>query len=220
MDYIVFDMEFTVLREKQHEADILEIGAIKLSDEGGQLGMVDLFHTYVRPASLSPLSLLTTQFTGITQEQVDTAPYFNDAVISFRSWLGSGLYYLCSWGPDDKHQMVRQCTRQRLDLNWFRNYNDIQLMFTRLQGRDHGQRWGLKKALKHLEFPFIGKQHNALDDAFNTAKLFSNIFPQLQLERNNIAEEPLYSSKLVYTSGSNDNPSPFGKLAELLGTAI
>ncbi|MFC4808826.1 hypothetical protein [Paenibacillus sp. GCM10023250] len=36
MEYIVFDMEFSVVK-KVHEAEILEIGAIKLSDEDGTL---------------------------------------------------------------------------------------------------------------------------------------------------------------------------------------
>lgn len=80
LDYIVFDMEFTVQNEKQYLSKIIEIGAIKLTDESGELEMVDLFHTYVRPGSVAPLSYRTMKFTGISQENVDTAPYFHDAV--------------------------------------------------------------------------------------------------------------------------------------------
>lgn len=169
MNYVVFDMEFTVLRKNQYLADILEIGAIKLSDEGGHLSMVDLFHTHVRPSNSRPIDTLTTQFTGITQEQIDAAPTFKEAVHDFRNWLGEPSYYLCSWGPDDKYQLLRHCNLLKVGLDWILNYNDIQLMFTRMQGGDHGQQWGLKRALNFAEIPFFGSHHNSLDDAFNTS---------------------------------------------------
>ncbi|WP_419871504.1 exonuclease domain-containing protein [Candidatus Pristimantibacillus sp. PTI5] len=219
MNYIVYDMEFTVLKNRQYLADILEIGAIKLSDEGGQLAMVDLFHTYVRPHTYKTITPLTTEFTGITQEQVNAAPAFQEVVSDFQVWLGDEPYYMCSWGPDDKQQFIRHCTLHNIGLNWIQNYNDIQLMFTRLQGGDHGQRWGLKRALAEKEISFFGNHHNALDDAFNTAKLFTKILPQLSLEQNNAADELRYTTSLVYSTGNEKN-TPFGHLAELLGTAI
>jgi inhibitor of KinA sporulation pathway (predicted exonuclease) len=219
MNYIVFDMEFTVLRRSQYLADILEIGAIKLSDEGGQLSLVDLFHTHVRPNNYKTITPLTTEFTGITQEQVNNAPAFKDVVNDFTCWLGDSPYFMCSWGPDDKYQLVRHCALHKIELDWIQNYNDIQLMFTRLQGADHGQRFGLKKALAATEIDFLGSHHNALDDAFNTAKLFKKIFPYLSLEKNNAVTEQQYSTSLVYSTGDDLN-KPFSQLAELLGMAI
>jgi inhibitor of KinA sporulation pathway (predicted exonuclease) len=219
MNYIVFDLEFTVLRQKQHMADILEIGAIKICDDDGELSMVDLFHTHVRPTNYKTITRLTTEFTGITQEQVDGAPTFREAVDALKKWLGGGNYYLCSWGPDDKHQLIRHCVQHEIELDWIRNFNDIQLLFTRIQGGDHGQRWGLKRALAFSDISFFGSHHNALDDSFNTAKLFIKAFPQLTLEENNAALERSYSTELVYSSGS-EKDSPFSQLAEMLGMAI
>ncbi|MDQ0917574.1 3'-5' exonuclease [Paenibacillus sp. V4I5] len=219
MSYIIFDMEFTVLRKNQYMADILEIGAIKLIDEGGHLSMIDLFHTYVRPNNYKTITNQTTDFTGITQEQVNSAPTFKEVVSNFKCWLGDSPYYMCAWGPDDKQQLVRHCALHKVELEWIQNYNDIQLMFTRLQGGDHGQRYGLKKALTATEIEFLGSQHNALDDAFNTAKLFKMIFPQLSLEENNAANELRYSTSVVYSTG-DEMSKPFCQLAELLGMAI
>ncbi|MCA0757027.1 exonuclease domain-containing protein [Paenibacillus sp. N4] len=219
MQYIVYDMEFTVIRNRQqYTADILEIGAIKLSDDSGQLEMVDLFHTHVRPTTHKVISPLTTEFTGITQEHADKAPSFSEAASDFQSWMGDDPYYLCSWGPDDKQQLIRHCKMHKFDLNWIQNYNDIQLAFTRLQGGEYHQRWGLKKALVAKELPFIGNHHNALDDAFNTAKLFKLIFPHIRLEQNNAAAEPIFTTSLVYTTGHEKN-NPFGQLAHLFQIA-
>lgn len=219
MNYIVFDMEFTVLRKQQHMADILEIGAIKLCDEGGELTMTDLYHTYVRPSQHRTISPLTTQFTGITQEQVNGAPGFREVTSDFRKWLGEEPLYMCSWGPDDKYQLIRHCILHSVELDWICNFNDIQLQFTRLQGGDYGQRWGLKRALEAMEITFFGSHHNALDDAFNTAKLFKKVFPRLQLTENNAAEEHGCMSTLVYSTGE-DKIRPFEKLAQLLDMVI
>ncbi|MBD2872549.1 3'-5' exonuclease [Paenibacillus arenilitoris] len=218
MQYIVYDLEFTVLRNRQYMADILEIGAIKLSDDSGQLNMIDLFHTHVRPTAFRAITPLTTAFTGITQEQVDAAPSFSEAVEAFRQWIDDEPHYMCSWGPDDKQQLIRHCTMHEIGLEWIQNHNDIQLSFTRLQGSEYHQRWGLKRALAAKEIHFIGSHHNALDDAFNTAKLFKHIFPHITLEQNNAAAEQRFTTSLVYTTGHEKN-NPFGQLAELFRVA-
>ena len=189
MNYIIFDLEFTVLRNQRYLSEIIEMGAIKVQEHDGQLMMLDLFHTHVRPYSNPWLSPLTIEFTGIQQEQIDAAPSFKDAVVKFQEWLGDTPYYLCSWGPDDKYQLLRHCNVHKINVDWICNFNDIQLMFTRLQGHDYGQRLSLKRSLDALSIQFIGNQHNALDDAFNTTKIFKKIFPQLTLEENNAAEE-------------------------------
>ncbi|WP_337104235.1 3'-5' exonuclease [Paenibacillus sp. YIM B09110] len=220
MRYIVFDLEFTVNRKQQYLSEIIEIGAIELyEDENGVAFMTDLFQTYVMPVRETTLTKMTLDFTGITQQQIDNAPNFATAVEQFRDWLGGEDYYLCAWGPDDKIQFVRQCQAAGLEISWIRNYNDIQLQFTRLQGGDVGQRISLKKALRHADITMLGKHHNALDDAFNTAKLFVRVKPQLVLELNNAAEDSLNMTKIVYSSGDDDN-KPFSQLAQLLGMVI
>ncbi|WP_138496003.1 3'-5' exonuclease [Paenibacillus pinistramenti] len=219
MKYIVFDLEFTVLRSQKHTAETIEIGAIELqADEHGGLSMTDLYHTYVQPSRSPKISKLTTEFTGVTQSDVDNAPLFTEAIEHFKAWLGED-YYLCSWGPDDKYQLVRECSAKKMDLSWIKNYNDIQLSYTRLSGADIGQRMGLKKSLKAEELPFIGKQHNALDDAFNTAKLFKRHFSKFILECNNAAEEPAFETRIVYSTDNEANYMPFGDLANLLNIA-
>ncbi|MDF2721439.1 MAG: exonuclease [Paenibacillus sp.] len=224
MNYVVFDMEFTVLRKQQNLSDILEIGAVKLRDDCGQPVLIDMFHTYVQPHLHRSISPLTTEFTGITQQQVDNAPSFSEAARQFGDWLKDGgadtPYYLCSWGPDDKFQLLRHCTMHKISMDWVRNYNDIQLAHTRLKGGDHGQRWGLKRALDDAGLAFFGSPHNGLDDAYNTAKLFVKMYPEIKLEQNS-ADELMYSTTVVYsTSSEEDKDNPFKGLAEKLGFVI
>ncbi|WP_435924228.1 exonuclease domain-containing protein [Paenibacillus sp. DYY-L-2] len=246
--YIIFDLEFMVVRKQHHLADIIEIGAVKMvapgerategGDDDGRVAdggvagvcreaegtplapvLVDKFHTYVRPSRNHKLTPDTTTFTGVTQEQVERAPAFPEALKSFVEWIGEEPYYLIAWGPDDKFQFMQQCHYHELALDWLLNYNDLQLAFSRLNGMDHGRRFGLKKALEMLEFPFDGQPHRALDDAFNTGKIFTVVYPKMNLATNNAAEEQLTSSELVYSSGDDEKNLPFGDLAKRLGMA-
>lgn len=220
MKYIVFDLEFTVQRKQQWLSEIIEIGAIELqTDDTGQLAFVDLFHTHVQPSRNPILSKLTTDFTGITQEQINSAPGIDDAINLFREWLGEEPYYLFAWGPDDRQHFVSECRAHSIELNWLQNYNDLQLQFTRLQGKEYRQRLGLSKSLTLLDIPFFGKQHNALDDAYNTAKIFTKIFSQLTFEQNNAAEDYSYTTEIVFSTGHEEN-RPFGQLAALLRMAL
>nr|WP_246027984.1 3'-5' exonuclease [Paenibacillus xylaniclasticus] len=216
---MVFDLEFTVLRKQQYSADIIEIGAVKLTDSEQGPVEVDRFQTYVQPERNKIITPHTTEFTGITQEQVDAAPTFRDAIELFQQWIGEGTYYLCSWGPDDKQHFVRQCRDMKLDLTWLSNMNDLQLYYTKLQGKDASKRIGLARALEIAGFTFDGSQHRALDDAVNTARLFVKMFDQITLEHNNAAEDPLYETKLVYSSAeeNDDDSNPFRHLASLFG---
>ena len=96
--YIIFDLEFMVVRKHQHLADIIEIGAIKMTEQEGRLVMTDVFHSYVKPSRQYKLAPETTPFTGITQDQVDQAPSFPEALKAFQEWIGEAPYYLCAHG--------------------------------------------------------------------------------------------------------------------------
>ncbi|WP_172200028.1 3'-5' exonuclease [Saccharibacillus qingshengii] len=218
MKYIVFDLEFTVLRTQKHLAETLEIGAIELlADQEGTLYMNDLFHSYVQP-SRSIISRLTTEFTGITQEQADAAPRFEEAIDAFKTWLGDGEYHLCAWSKEDKYQLTGECRRHGMDVSWIRNYNDLQLAYTELKepGSSSRQRRGLSKALEAENVSFLGSQHRAIDDAFNTAKLFRLLYPFVKLETNNAAEEAVYATEIVFSTETEERYNPFAGLAGLL----
>lgn len=221
MKYIVFDLEFTVVRFVQRPCEIIEFGAIELRQaENGDLRMTDLFHSYVRPSVYPVLSSETVKFTGVTQHNVDQAPCFSEALTLFKEWLGQEeTYYLCAWSGDDKQQLIRQCRAEDLDLSWLRNYNDIQHPISLMHNQGMYRRIGLTQALELQGLTYCGRPHTALDDAFNTARLFERNFSKLTLEHNNAAEEPLYSSRLVYSTGTEAN-LPFSQLAHLLGQAI
>lgn len=218
MTYIIYDLEFTVARSNRQTADIIEIGAVKVAETDEGVRIVDRFQTYVRPSGRTALTKQTTQFTGIRPEDVSGAPDFRDAAEQFVAWIGEDEYYLCSWGPDDKMQLLRHCRESGFRSDWIRNHNDLQKQFSRQNATDTFRQIGLKHALELTELPFEGNQHRALDDALNTAALFIRNFHQFSLQHNTVSDEAAYKTEVVFSTGSEAN-TPFQKLALLMNRA-
>jgi inhibitor of KinA sporulation pathway (predicted exonuclease) len=185
--------------------EIVQIGAVKLLQTDNGPLMTDTFHTYVWPQNGRLPNHETLQFLQIAPEDFVQPMYFQEMIEAFQSWMGEGKSFLCTWGIDDRARIVEHCKTYKLDLAWFRNYNDIQLMYTRLNGKDRGSRFGLTKALCEAGIPFLGHPHHALDDAFNTAKLFRTVYPQLVLQESEYVEEPLVVSEVVYQTEQEPN---------------
>lgn len=216
MVYIIYDLEFTVVRKQEWLAEIIEIGAAKVKENDRKLVIADTFQTFVKPLRDASFNESTAQFTGITLEDIQNAPRLPAAIEQFRAWIGEEEYFLCSWGPDDKYQLVRSCNEHKIPLDWICNHNDIQRQFSKKHKTEAYRQIGLKKALEMLEIGFEGAHHRAVDDAVNTAKIFVAAFQDFKLERNNAAKESIYSTQLVYQAGDDEPNTPFGKLAELL----
>lgn len=97
MNYIIYDLEFTVLRSQQHFSELIEIGAVKIEESEGKLVMTDIFHSYVKPSRNPVLSPLTIEFTGITQDKINQAHTFPLVAKDFKKWLGEEEY-ICPLG--------------------------------------------------------------------------------------------------------------------------
>ncbi|MCM3135283.1 exonuclease domain-containing protein [Paenibacillus polysaccharolyticus] len=219
MPYIIYDLEFTVSRNARYSSEIIDIGAVKVSENPDSgLTVIDTFHTYVRPSNKSVLSTDTVQFTGITQKDIDAAPLFPAALSQFIDWMGSEPYYMCSWGPDDRNKLISHCRTHQLDVAWITNHNDLQQQWSRAMHKEGKFRQlGLAQALELCGIEFDGTQHRALDDAINTAKVFMHQFDKFKLEHNCAADDEGVASKVVYSSAVDDEEkeSPFGNLANL-----
>ncbi|WP_426448985.1 exonuclease domain-containing protein [Paenibacillus sp. S-38] len=217
MQYIIYDLEFTVQRKQHQIAEIIEIGAVRVKETDGTAAIVDTFQTFVKPTKQPTLTPSTVSFTGIKQEDVAGAPQFREAVKAFTEWIGEEDYYLCSWGPDDKMQLLRQTRELQMELDWIRNHNNLQSQYSRMINPEVYKQVGLKRALEIEEIVLQGQQHRALDDAYNTAQVFVKRYSTFRLEKNLASEELLYSTELVYSEGEASH-NPFGALAKLLDT--
>lgn len=178
---IIYDLEMTVNRKKGTFAEIIEIGAIKVDEQNGNHIIVDTFQSFVKPTFSPTLTEDTIQFTGITQENIAHALTLQYALDRFMTWINSDHYALCSWGPDDKCQLVKECGQKSISLHWLHHHNNLQQQVSRVLKREKNQQIGLKAALELVGVPFIGHQHCALDDAYNTALVYIHMHKHIKI---------------------------------------
>ncbi|OZM57420.1 hypothetical protein CIB95_08140 [Lottiidibacillus patelloidae] len=214
--YIIYDLEMT-----NHLSEVIEIGAVKLKKINGKLTVIDEFQQFIKPKK-DTVDKKITSLTGITESDVRHAPSFIEATESFHSWIGSGVYFLCSWGPEDKWALINDAIYHDHPIEWLINHNDIQLSFSMLFENERGFRYGLKRALALLKIEQSGKQHRALDDAKNTAKIFIETFDKISLKKNDKSYQEsklLEPVKVVYKTEEDEEEniknSPFALLADL-----
>ena len=98
MKHIIVDLEATCWQGKAPAPnEIIEIGAVCVDENAAIIGE---FVTFIKPTKSTHLSDFCTELTSITQDMVDDAPYFPEAVGAFQKWIASfeDEYFLCSWG--------------------------------------------------------------------------------------------------------------------------
>lgn len=178
MNYIILDLEATCDAPQKIEHEIIEIGAVKLVDEG--LRCTSEYHGLVQPVMNPKLTDFCKNLTKIQQKDVDKAPTYRDALRLFQDWitLDDQPYWLCSWGFFDKRMFRDESRRRELDTRWLKKHISIKHQFADMYGLK--KPFGMERALKLLNIKLKGQHHRALDDAKNVAQIFVEIFPNLK----------------------------------------
>ena len=211
MRYVVVDLEMNKLDNQYTEEkkicnqEIIEIGAVML-DNGHQ--EISRFKTYVKPQYSEKIRDVITKITGITTKMVKDAPVFEEAVKQFFGWCFSydGECQVQAWSDSDLHQILAEIALKHYVINkeeqeLIDNWMDFQNEYIVKLGL--GRVVSLEKALNYAGIEFRGKQHDALDDAKNTADLFKIIRDSSLFEEHlHIVKEALESKPMVNTLGS------------------
>lgn len=177
---VILDLEFCSIKKKSSKGlqymsnEVIQFGAVMLDDS---MQIVDEFMCYVKP-EYTAITKNITSLTGITAEDLKEASYFAKALEQFLDWMGEDIKntYIYSWSDVDEHQIRNEAREKgiidsRLDIV-FSHWNDFQKEFGVKIGYS-GQPISLSNALASVDFIFEGKQHSAISDARNTAKLFA-----------------------------------------------
>ena len=157
-------------------AEIIEVGAVLYSFHAPLL-TVDTsptFHRHIKPQIVSTLTKFCTNLTGITQEQVDNGISFEEML---QQWIAFLTEHNCtpskvlfaSWTDFDIKQLRREVTRSKGTLLDFPYSIDLQKAYKTTQ-KNSGIK-SVTKALADQNLEFIGREHCAIDDAYNTARL-------------------------------------------------
>ncbi|XP_067298470.1 ERI1 exoribonuclease 2, partial [Pseudorasbora parva] len=186
---IIIDFESTCWREKNSSGqEIIEFPAVLLNVSSGEIESE--FHTFVQPQERPVLSDFCTQLTGITQDQVDSAPPLHICLSRFVRWLlrlqqERGVAFemdstasapsghpcaFVTWSDWDLGVcLLYECKRKQLRVpEALKSWIDLRATYRLFYNRKPK---GLRGALLDLGIQFTGREHSGLVDARNTALL-------------------------------------------------
>ena len=174
MNKLVIDLEMAdkALVNKIRIHEIIEIGAVLLDENNNILGT---YHSYVRNEH-GKISRTITELTGIDETKTAGAPklieVFSDMEDKFCK-LDTSTVTLYTWSENDTAEILKEMQAKQLNHPGVKSlcnkYVDIQQIFSE---RIHLHKaMNLTKALNLIGIEFDGKEHGALDDAINTAKM-------------------------------------------------
>lgn len=179
MKHIVVDLEMNVLAKQYKEEralcrmEIIEIGAVVLDDEYHEIGA---FKTLVKPQYNDVINSYYEKLTGISTAMVVNAPIFEDALKMFLSWCNSinDDIQLYQWSGTDLFQILSEMKLKNIMLNdkemeILAGWDDFQKEFGEKLNLSNAI--SLKNAVMYAGVDFEGAEHDALDDARNTATL-------------------------------------------------
>jgi 3'-5' exoribonuclease 1 len=185
MNYIIFDLEATCWEGwDKSQNETIEIGAVKINENKQ---VVAEFSSFIKPLKNPILSDFCKKLTSITQEDIDKAPYFDEVIKQFKTWIGYGSerYMLCSWGFYDKKQFESDCRNFSLDGDWLSQH--ISLKHQHGQFKKLQRAVGMKSALQLEGLKLDGTHHRGIDDARNIGKIFIKYFDKWNFGFNNKA---------------------------------
>ena len=151
--------------------EMIQIGAVKLDD---RREIADTFNQLIQPTCYHRLNPHIQKITHISQEELDTAPFFQEAYQNFIDWCGEDCVLL-TWGCDDI-SVFEQNVRYFDCETPLPPICDIQKLFSD-ELETPNERKSLKHALEALSIePSADKAfHNALNDAYYTALVYAHM---------------------------------------------
>lgn len=162
--YISIDIEAALIRGKQY---IIEIGAVKLNPDGS----TETFTQLIQPYKFKRLNSRIQELTGITTEQLLTAPSFKQAIYSFKHWC-SGDYVLLTFGEFDRKVLEEELARNYVKPHFLYPIIDFQQKYMiHHQIKEQPSLGGLMEELQ-LE---LETQHRALADADSLLRIFMKV---------------------------------------------
>lgn len=181
MKTIFVDFEMNEILPKFKEArcvcknEIIEVGAVILDES---LIEISSFRQYVKP-EYNEITEKYSCLTSITNELVDNAPHFEDAILEFLLWCEDQCkgkeFQIYAWSDSDIKQLKSEMQLKKVETEVFssitENWLDFQREYCDLLGIE--RLISLECAVGSIGEKFVGKMHDALWDARNTASIYA-----------------------------------------------
>lgn len=162
--YISVDIEAALIRGRQY---IIEIGAVKLNPDG----TTESFTQLVQPYKFKKLNHHIQKLTGITTEDLLTAPSFKEAFYKFKRWCKDDYTFL-TFGEFDRKVMEEELARNYLKRDFLYPIIDFQQKYMIAHKLKEQPSLGGLMAQLELE---LETQHRALADAESLLRIFQKV---------------------------------------------
>lgn len=206
-DWIVLDLEWNspamgepprLYRGVKLPGEIVEIGAVRLSKDhplplrSTDLSAFERFSIRVRPQFYQKLNPYTAKVTGLTQAALNQGVLFSQAWRCFLQWAGPQVR-LAAWSQSDAEQLQIQLRGmegqgfQALPPDWI----DVQALYSCVLEGCFKQR-SVATALQTLEIDCQEPLHQAVIDAFYTARILETLQSRLGAQAESMLEDFIY----------------------------
>lgn len=175
---LIVDVESTCWKDRYASTrtpEIIELGGITLMNIDGKLEVMGSFSEFVKPKLHPKISRFCRKLTSIKQTDVDNAPYFTEALKSFREkakktvkGMSCRRMVFGSWSPFDRKAIRKDCKSNNLRYP-FGRYWDIEKSFSDYM--EEQRLYSVTNALGALGEEYAGQIHRAISDAENTATI-------------------------------------------------
>jgi DNA polymerase III epsilon subunit-like protein len=221
MNYIVFDLEFnqdlSISKDthrtpvntpslpesknglSQYPYEIIQIGAVKLNSD---FTAVASFNRYIKPSIYSGISTFVTELTGITTESLRKEETFPAVYQSFLDFADGPASILTVWGMSDLKALYENVRYHQLKPDRIPSqYINIQPYVSLHFMLSEKKLLSLQTAVEMLGIRITYDFHNALYDAFYTAKIWKKIYQPTTFPKtyspNHVTSQPRKPKKLI-----------------------
>lgn len=218
-NYLIVDFEMCMVKgsakKKMHgeKQEIIQIGAVMLDRK---YRIIDEFSSYVKP-EYGKIDDFIEGLTGITQAQVNNAPKLRAVLMSFAEWIGERNVVVLSWSDSDYQQLqmemrVKKIKHHKIE-DLLDEWVDFQRSFDKMLGLKN--QFALEDAMHIGRIEVMGRSHDGLCDAYNTARLFMKVQRQsaFQMELVPISTYAEQESHLSFSLGELFTPELLAQIA-------
>ncbi len=181
MYHIFVDLEMQETDRKMRKLgkglrnEVIEFGAVVYDDK---LQEVDSYKRYVKPELSKHIRAKYVALTGITDAMVAGASNFATALADFCAWCGQfgSEITLYEWSASDRSQLLLEALKKEVELDATASrvlepWVDVQRYYG--DKVETNTQVALETAVWTLGTCFMGKAHDALHDARNTARVYA-----------------------------------------------
>lgn len=155
--------------------EVIEFGAVVLDDDFKE---IDSYKKYVKPEFSRGMQARFIALTGITDSMIQSANKFEYVLEDFCNWClqyGDDICFY-EWSDSDLAQLLKEAKRKCIELTdkekqVLKNWQDVQRMYG--EAVDSRTQIALETAVWTFGERFLGRAHDAVNDARNTGRVYA-----------------------------------------------